>query len=150
MKVFNIVIILTTLLIVPLSAHASKVTEPAESPYLVKLKGVWYLRGKNECTPVQLDRKGRSEMLLGNRELVMDRTHDYLYLTVKKWPYTYTYRMNPITWGESYVLELMTVGPENPPTTKALVKEYLTGIFRRMVDCQMGVHIIEGVTGDMQ
>ncbi len=138
MKVINVVIVLIALLITPLVSEGYQVTERSESPYLVKLKGIWYLRGKNECTPVQLDRKGRSELLLGSREIVIDRTQDYLYLTVKKWPYTYTYRMNPVVWSESYILELMTVGPDNLHRPKKDVREHLTGIFRRMVDCQMG------------
>lgn len=143
MKAIHIAIALIVLCALPLVSEAYQATERSESPYLVKLKGTWYLRGKNECTPVQIDRKGRSELLLGNHEIVIDRTPDYLYLTVKKWPYTYTYRMNPVVWAESYVLELMTVGPDNLQKPKKDVREHLTGIFRRMVDCQMGAETLD-------
>jgi hypothetical protein len=137
-------VIVTIAAALAIDAAAYTAPEPVHSPKLVNLKGTWFLRGTQECIPIELDRQGRSEMLLGMREVYIDKTDDYLYLTIKKWPYTYTYRMVPLVWGQSYTLELMTVGPDNPPEGASAPKLVLTGAFRAMVDCQLGVAPIEG------
>lgn len=113
--------------------------DPVESPYLVNLKGTWFIRGEKKCAPVKLDRKGRSELMLESREYYVDKRADALYLTVKAWPYTYTYRMNPIEWGESYILELIAVGPDDTAGRRDVQRERFTGFFRTMVDCQLGI-----------
>lgn len=136
--------------VLPAASAAYTRSDPAHSPKLINLKGTWFLRGDKECIPVELNRKGRSEILLGASEVYVDKTDDYLYLTIKKWPYTYTYRMNPIVWGTSYVLELMTVGPENTPPGLKLPKLVLTGAYRTMVDCQLGIAAIEGSDSRIQ
>ncbi len=137
MKLIGMLIACTIALTTALPAFAYTKPDPVHSPKLVYLKGAWFLREADECTEVVLDRKGRSELLLENRDVYIDRNPDYLYLTIKRYPHTYTYRMNPAEWGMSYVLELVAVQPDTPPTKGKEPKDLFTGIFRRMVDCQM-------------
>lgn len=139
MKIINILIICTTFMALAQASMAGPVTEPVSSPHLVTVKGDWFLRATEKCIPIRLDRKGRSDYVLGDREIFMDKRDDYLYLTLKKYFHTYTYRMNPLEWGTSYVLELVAAAPRVTPTPKdAPLEERYTGIFRAMVDCQLG------------
>ena len=141
----RIILVLIALMIVaPLVASAYQRPDLAHSPKLVRLKGTWFLRGTEKCSEIVLDRHGRSEKLLGNRDVYVDRDPDYLYMTIKRFPHTYTYRMNPLEYGWSYVLELVAAGPEQPANDSPL-NDRFTGAFRRMVDCQMNaLSVIEG------
>jgi hypothetical protein len=69
----------------------------------------------------------------------MDRKRDALYLTVKKYGWIQTYRMNPLDEsGKNFVLELIASGPNKPPSAPTKLEDRFTGIFRAMVDCQIG------------
>jgi hypothetical protein len=78
--------------------------------------------------------------MLSDLQVFMDKREDSLYLTVTRYLHTYTYRMNPLVFGKSYVLELVAVAPREAPTEKPKgpLDERYTGIFRAMVDCQLG------------
>ena len=116
----------------------AQATDLVQSPKLVYLKGSWFLRGPTECAEIKFNRQGRADLILFNREAYIDKTPDYLYLTIREYQKTYTYQMNPLVYGDKYALELVTVGPNQPPISSTPLKEKYTGIFRTMVDCQIG------------
>ena len=144
MKIIGMFVACAIALTASLPLRAYTKPDPVHSPKLVSLGGSWFMREADECVEVKLDRSGRAEMLLGYREVYIDRNDDYLFLTVKRFPHTYTYRMNPIEWAKSYVLELVAVKPDTPPTRRDQPKHLYTGIFRRMVDCQLTPGMQEG------
>ena len=139
----TVLVLIALMIAAPLAAHAYVAPDLEHSPKLVRLKGTWFLRTPDKCVEVTLDRHGRSEILLGNREVYVDRGTEYLYMTVKRYPHTYTYQMNPLEYGKNYVLELVAAGPEQSPADTPLSDRY-TGAFRRMVDCQMHSLAVEG------
>lgn len=109
------------------------------NPKLVKIKGTWFIRSEDTCTETKFNRKGRSDWALIDREAYIDRRPDALYLTIKKYGWIQTYRMNPLVEeGTDFVLELVAVGPKQPPKERTPLKDRFTGIFRAMVDCQLG------------
>lgn len=119
------------------TSHASAQTY--YNPKLVRLKGAWFLRSQDMCTEMKFNRKGRSDWALIDREAYIDRRPDALYLTIKKYGWIQTYRMNPLVEdGTDFVLELIAVGPQQPPKEKTPLEDRFTGIFRSMVDCQLG------------
>lgn len=140
MKIMKILIIFWMLIALPQVSFAVSKPEPVESPSLVKLGGTWFLRTKDKCTEIKLNRKGRSERVLMQRDVYIDRREDYLYLTSKGFFHTYTYRMLPLVWGASYALEPLVVAPHEPPRGIDQIPEEIryTGIFRVMTDCQLG------------
>ena len=141
----RIVLILIALMIAaPLVAEGYRKPNYSESPKLARLKGSWFLRTPEKCVEIKLDRHGRSELLLGNREVYVDRDPDYLFMTIRRFPHTYTYRMNPIEYEKSYVLELVAAGPDQPANYSQPNGTYFTGAFRRMVDCQISPTAIDG------
>ena len=144
------IILLAVMIAVPLAADAYKKPNHAESPRLARLKGAWFLRAPDQCIEITLNRHGRSELLLGNRNVYIDRDPDYLYMTIKRYPHTYTYRMNPLEYEKSYVLELVAVGPDQTASSAPRGDFYYTGAFRRMVDCQIGGLGIEGSDSRVQ
>lgn len=147
----RIALILIVLIIAaPLTAKAYRAPNYSESPKLARLKGAWFLRTPEKCVEIVLDRHGRSELLLGNREVYVDRDPDYLYMTIKRFPHTYTYRMNPIEYEKSYVLELVAAGPDQLATYPEPNGTYFTGAFRRMLDCQISPAAIEGGDSRLQ
>lgn len=145
----KILILIALMIAAPLAASAYQAPDLSHSPLLVRLKGTWFLRAPDKCVEITLNRHGRSEKLLGNRDIYVDRDPDYLYMTIKRFPNTYTYRMNPLEHGWSYVLELVSAGPEQAPA-EAPLDDRFTGAFRRMVDCQMNSLAIEGGDSRMQ
>lgn len=150
MKIRIITALIALMIAAPLAAQAYRAPNYSESPKLARLKGSWFLRTPEKCVEVVLDRHGRSELLLGNREVYVDRDPDYLYMTIKRFPHTYTYRMNPIEYEKSYVLELVAAGPDLPATYSEPNGTYFTGAFRRMVDCQITPTAIEGGDSRLQ
>lgn len=144
MKIRVIAALIALMITVPLAAQAYRAPNYSESPKLARLKGTWFLRTPEKCVEVVLDRHGRSELLLGNRNVYVDRDPDYLYMTIKLFPHTYTYRMNPIEYEKSYVLELVATAPDQLATYPEPNGTYFTGAFRRMVDCQISPTAIEG------
>lgn len=139
MKYIRAIILCTLLMFVYQTAMAMSKTEPVHSPKLVKISGIWFLRSQDECTEIKLNRKGRSDKSLFQRDLFLDRKSDYLYLTVKQYDNTYTYRLLPLEWNKSYALEILAVAPHTPPKgDKKPLETIYNGIFREMVDCQLG------------
>ena len=140
MKYLKSAILIFCTLIISCPVFAIEKPEPVESTKLVSLKGTWYLRTDEACKEIKLNRKGRSDQSLFQRDVFVDKKPDSLYMTVRQYFNTYTYRMLPIEWGKSYSLELLAVAPNMPPKgkTKSPLEENYTGIFRNMVDCQLG------------
>lgn len=114
------------------------------NPKLTKINGTWFLRSQATCTEMKFNRKGRSDWSLIDREAYMDRRPDALYLTIKKYGWIQTYRMNPLVeQGTDFSLELIAVGPKQPPKEKTPLEDRFNGIFRSMVDCQLGPDYVD-------
>lgn len=102
----------------------------------MKWKGYWYLRGRDVCKEINMDRKGRTTIGIYPKAIVEKIDGDY-FLTVESMGKKYSYQMNERS-AYDYDLDLISVGPNLPlpKESSASVEGAYSAIFRKMVDCQ--------------
>ncbi len=102
--------------------------------HAAKWKGQWYLRAKDKCIEITLDRKGRS-VPTSSPKVIVEKVDGVTYLTVYKFQEKHSYKMTK-TDENIYFLQVVSVGPNQDLKTLATEDSYF-GMYRKIVECQL-------------